>query len=81
VYNLTVEGQPEFYANGVLVHNCVWALTDLMLDERGIPRMITLGSTRVIDPWGAGPDEAARAAAAEALRVKVLTGGYWPQGR
>jgi phage terminase large subunit-like protein len=59
----------------------VWALTDLMLDERGIPRMITLGSTRVIDPWGPGPDEAARAAAAEALRVKVLTGGYWPQGR
>ena len=23
VYNLTVEGQPEFYANGVLVHNCM----------------------------------------------------------
>lgn len=22
VYNLTVEGEPEFYANGVLVHNC-----------------------------------------------------------
>lgn len=22
VYNLTVEGQPEFFANGILVHNC-----------------------------------------------------------
>jgi hypothetical protein len=22
VYNLTVEGEPEFFANGVLVHNC-----------------------------------------------------------
>lgn len=22
VYNLTVEGKPEFYANGILVHNC-----------------------------------------------------------
>lgn len=23
VYNLTVEGQPEYYAAGVLVHNCL----------------------------------------------------------
>jgi len=23
VYDLTVEGEHEFYANGVLVHNCV----------------------------------------------------------
>jgi hypothetical protein len=23
VYNLTVAGAPEFYANGVLVHNCM----------------------------------------------------------
>ncbi len=22
VYNLTVEGSPEYFANGVLVHNC-----------------------------------------------------------
>lgn len=22
VYNLTVEGAPEYYANGILVHNC-----------------------------------------------------------
>ena len=31
VYNLTVADEPEFFANGILVHNCVWALTDLML--------------------------------------------------
>lgn len=47
VYNLTVEDEPEFFANGILVHNCmwvpgesdspdrldalVWALTELML--------------------------------------------------
>jgi phage terminase large subunit-like protein len=24
VYNLEVEGQPEYFANGVLVHNCAW---------------------------------------------------------
>jgi len=29
VFNLEVEGEHEFFANGVLVHNCVWALTDL----------------------------------------------------
>jgi len=23
VYDLTVEGVPEFYANGILVHNCL----------------------------------------------------------
>lgn len=22
VYNLSVEGEPEFFANGILVHNC-----------------------------------------------------------
>lgn len=46
VFNLKVEGQPEYYANGILVHNCqwvpgdaspdrldalVWVLTELML--------------------------------------------------
>ena len=29
VYNLEVEGKPEYFANGILVHNCVWALTEL----------------------------------------------------
>ena len=27
VYNLTVEGQPEYFANGVLVHNCRYLLS------------------------------------------------------
>lgn len=38
VYDLTIEGEHEFFANGVLVHNCdalVWALTELMLDMPG----------------------------------------------
>lgn len=35
VYNLEVEGQPEYFANGVLVHNCVWALHELMSRARG----------------------------------------------
>jgi phage terminase large subunit-like protein len=30
VYDLTVEGEHEFFANGLLVHNCVWACTSLM---------------------------------------------------
>lgn len=29
VFNLEVEGEHEFFANGVLVHNCIWAITDL----------------------------------------------------
>ena len=29
VYNLEVEGEHEYFANGILVHNCVWALTEL----------------------------------------------------
>ena len=31
VYNLEVEDVHEYYANGVLVHNCVWALLELTL--------------------------------------------------
>lgn len=37
VFNLTVDGENEYYANGVLVHNCdalVWALTELMLEDQ-----------------------------------------------
>jgi len=29
VYNLEVEGKHEYFANGILVHNCVWCLTEL----------------------------------------------------
>jgi len=28
VYNLTVRSQPEFYANGLLTHNCTWTPAD-----------------------------------------------------
>jgi intein/homing endonuclease len=35
VYNLEVEDCHEYFANGVLVHNCVWALTELMLPKKG----------------------------------------------
>ena len=30
VYNLEVAEEHEYYANGILVHNCVWAITELM---------------------------------------------------
>ena len=29
VYDLQIDGEHEFFANGFLVHNCVWALTEL----------------------------------------------------
>ncbi|MFA5239791.1 MAG: hypothetical protein WC476_08825 [Phycisphaerae bacterium] len=35
VYNLEVEDCHEYFANSVLVHNCVWALTELMLPKKG----------------------------------------------
>jgi hypothetical protein len=31
VYDLTIEGEHEFYANGILVHNCVWTAWHLKL--------------------------------------------------
>lgn len=33
VYNLEVASHPEYFANGVLVHNCVWAMTSLLVDD------------------------------------------------
>ena len=30
VFDLMIEGEHEFTANGVIVHNCVWAVTELM---------------------------------------------------
>lgn len=35
VYNLTVDGTHEYYANGILVHNCADAVAMLMLADRG----------------------------------------------
>lgn len=34
VYNLMVDSQPEYFANGILVHNCVWAFTELLVAAR-----------------------------------------------
>ena len=38
VYDLTVEGEPEFFANGVLVHNCSDALGYLLWVERQLAK-------------------------------------------
>jgi len=39
VYNLHIEDQHEFIAGGVLTHNCVWAITDLMLQGTARPQL------------------------------------------
>jgi hypothetical protein len=31
VYNLHVDEENEYFANGILVHNCIWAATELLL--------------------------------------------------
>lgn len=33
VYDLMIDGEHEFFADGHLVHNCVWALTELMVKK------------------------------------------------
>lgn len=50
VYNLHVEGRHEFFANGVLVHNCIHGLTDLMLGAQdthgyGAPAQVAAGGS------------------------------------
>ena len=32
VYNIEVAECPEYFANGILVHNCVWAIRHLLVD-------------------------------------------------
>lgn len=50
VYNLQVEDAPEYFANRVLVHNCVWALTELMLgEEEPKEAIIIYDSMREVD--------------------------------
>ena len=34
VYNLTIEDAPEYFANGILVHNCLWTPTDTKSPNR-----------------------------------------------
>lgn len=38
VYDLTVDGQPEFFAGGVLVHNCRYALDGIIQNRRKMPK-------------------------------------------
>jgi len=35
VYDIQVAEHHEFLASGVIVHNCVWGLTDLLIDSAG----------------------------------------------
>ena len=37
VFNVEVEDQHEYFAGGVLVHNCVFALSELMLTPQAAP--------------------------------------------
>lgn len=40
VYNLTVAGQPEYFANGLLVHNCADALRYLLVNLGSGPEFV-----------------------------------------
>lgn len=37
VYNLSVEGHPEYFANGILVHNCFKYMTGMLRNPTEIP--------------------------------------------
>lgn len=51
VYNLTVEEVPEFFANGVLVHNCMYAFSFDAPTERPLADIRSRGRQ-----WGAKSD-------------------------
>jgi intein/homing endonuclease len=53
VYNLKVEGCPEFYANGILVHNCLWLPGD---DSPNRLDAMVHGMTELIAGVGQGFD-------------------------
>jgi hypothetical protein len=38
VYNLSVEGEEEYFANGILVHNCRYAIAGALLDPADKPK-------------------------------------------
>ena len=80
VYNLTVANQPEFFANGVLVHNCVWAMTELMVKQPGEFRVLNLGDGEPQTEDEQRAADAARiAAAAQVIDEALLHEGiYWP---
>jgi hypothetical protein len=54
VYNLTVEGEPEFFADGVLVHNCADVdryVAQLVVEEGYAPEAeMVYNGTRVAAP-------------------------------
>jgi hypothetical protein len=56
VWNLQVQGQPEYLANGVLVHNCVQALwidripRDLK-DIANAPQLVPVQYADVVGGW------------------------------
>jgi phage terminase large subunit-like protein len=57
VFNLTVEGENEYYANGILVHNCdalVWAFTELfptMIEPKYEDKSEFIPSFRAAGGW------------------------------
>jgi hypothetical protein len=72
VFNLHVEGCHEFFANGVLVHNCIWACTYLLGigDGRGIIEFYR----REVEAYAANGEVAQSGLNKIALRVPIGTG-------
>jgi hypothetical protein len=65
VYDITVEGTPEFYANGLLVHNCTWMPTDTFspgrIDASVYLTLALIGSEPAEVGTPSSPDESAPA--------------------
>jgi len=60
VYNLEVEGEHEYFANGILVHNCVWALTELSGAGDGMASYARGESKALSDEGVIAPEPGAR---------------------
>ena len=58
VYNLTVEDQPEFFANGVLVHNCIDALRYLLMGRGKQIEPVAPLEVPQENPWDLGESAA-----------------------
>jgi hypothetical protein len=54
VYNLTVQDQPEFFANGVLVHNCLDALRYLLMGRDVVADLAAPVEITQDNVWSAG---------------------------
>lgn len=67
VYNLEVDGTPEYFANRILVHNCVWAMSELGLTyEASLPGTVAAANPHADSRFVAKPD--------------ALTGSRWNRG-